>query len=108
MEVRPDLAGDPLPLAHPPRALPRTPAIRLLAAILEDACFCLHPAALVSRDTREETVAWVRGEVESAALCSFLEVCEILGLDPEAVRARLLSRARGRAALPRPPRASAA
>ena len=108
MEVRPELAGDPLLLAHPPRALPRTPAIRLLAAILEDACFCLHPAALVSRETRAETVAWLRGEVASAALCSFREVCEFLGLDPEAVRARLLSRAQGSAALPRPSRASAA
>mgnify|MGYP001223827245 CR=1 FL=1 len=106
MEERPYPSGDPLLLAYDAHALPRTPMIRLFAALLDDACFCLHPAALVSRDTRAETVAWVRGEIESAALCSFREVCDILGLDPQAVRARLLCRAAGRS--PLRPRATAA
>lgn len=90
------------------RHVPATPEIRLLAAILEDACFCLHPASLVSRDTRDDAIAWVRGEVQSAAFCSFREVCDILGLDAPAVRNALLSRLRVRPSRERPARASAA
>jgi hypothetical protein len=93
MPARPDLEGDSATLASLPRALVETPVIRLLAAILADACFCLEPASLVSRDTRDDTVAWVRGEIESAAFCSFGEVCDILGLDLNAVRATMLARA---------------
>jgi hypothetical protein len=93
MHAHPDLAGDPPTIASGRRTLVATPTIRLLAAILEDACFCLEPAAMVSRDTRADAIAWVRGEVESAAFCSFREVCDILGLDVNAVRAALLARA---------------
>lgn len=82
-------------LAYFDRLCPVTsPAVRLLAAILDDACFCLHPAAFVSPDTRADAIAWVRGEVRSAAHCSFAEVCDVLGLDVQAVRDALLSRAR--------------
>lgn len=102
MEEHPLLARDPVPLAAERRSPPGTPAIRLLAAILEDACFCLAPAALVSRGTRADAIAWVRGEVESAAFCSFGEVCDVLGLDVEAVRHALLARAAARPTAPRP------
>lgn len=90
------------------RIVPSTPEIRLLAAILEDACFCLHPGALVSPDTRADAIAWVRGEVRSATFCSFREVCDILGLDVQTVRSTLLARAGSRPTRGRPLRASAA
>ena len=85
-----------------------TPEIRLLAAILEDACFCLHPASLVSPDTRADAIAWVRGEIGSATFCSFREVCEILDLDVQSVRHALLARAGARPTRGHPVRASAA
>lgn len=81
----------PVPL-HERHTAPPTPEIRLLAAILEDACFCLRPGAFVSRETRDDAVAWVRGEVRSAPFCSFREVCDILGLDAQAVATTLLTR----------------
>lgn len=93
MERDPRFDGAALAPAPTLHTVPATPEIRLLAAILEDACFCLHPGALVSRDTRADAVAWVRGEVRSAAYCSFREVCDILGLDVQAVRDTLLTRA---------------
>lgn len=93
MEDDPTLYRALLARASAPAAVPPTPEIRLLAAILEDACFCLHPGAFVSPDTRAEALAWVRGEVRSAALCSFREVCDVLGLDVQAVRNALLARA---------------
>jgi hypothetical protein len=93
MRERPDLEGELTNVASERRALVATPTTRLLAAILEDACFCLEPASLVSRDTRADAIAWLRGEVASAAFCSFREVCDILGLDANAVRATLLARA---------------
>jgi len=87
LSLTPDLRG-------PDRALD-TPELRLLAALLEDARFCLAPSSLVDRETRLGAVAWVLGEVDSPSPCSFGEVCAIFGLDEEATRERLLGLARG-------------
>lgn len=80
------------------RPVPPTPEISLLAAILEDACFCVRRGALVSRETRDDAIAWLLGEVRSAPFCSFREVCDVLGLDAQAVRSELLAHIRTRPA----------
>lgn len=90
-----DLIGDPHLHAHEARHRAASPEIRLLAAILEDVHLCLAPGALVDRATRRDAIAWVRGEVDSIAPCSFHEICAILGLDEAATRVRLLARANG-------------
>lgn len=91
-----DLIGDPLLVSLEGARSARSPELRLLAAILEDACFCVAPTALVSRETRASTLAWIRGETASEVLCSFREICDILDLDEDATRARLLRLPRGR------------
>lgn len=90
-----DSIGDPVLHLHEHQYRTESPEIRLFAALLEDVRFCLSPRSLVDRQTREAAVAWVRGEVDSLAPCSFREVCAILGLDEDATRTRLLALARG-------------
>jgi len=82
--------GDPVLYFHARRRQLVSPGVRLVAAILEDACMCLSPRALVGARTRADAVAWVKGEVRSAPFCSFREVCSIMGLDEAQARRRLL------------------
>lgn len=90
-----DAIGDPVLHLHDGRRHPTSPEVRLFAALLEDVRFCLSPRSLIDRETRAAAAAWVRGEVDSIAPCSFREVCAIVGLDEDATRARLLGLARG-------------
>lgn len=90
-----DSIGDPWLHLYDRSRRDDSPELRLFAALLEDARFCLAPSSLVDRATRAAAAAWVRGEVASVAPCSFPEVCAIVGLDEEATRARLLALARG-------------
>lgn len=90
-----ELMGDPLLCTQDARRRAGVPELRLFAALLEDVCFCLAPNALVDRVTRDEAIAWVRGDVDSPAPCSFHEICAILDLDEAATRNRLLALASG-------------
>ena len=83
-------AGDALLHDHADRRTRSWPGLRLLAAILDDARLCLTPGATVDAATRADAIAWVNGEIRSAPLCSFHEICALLDLDEERVRAALL------------------
>jgi hypothetical protein len=65
------------------------PELWLFAAILQDARMCLRDDVVHPR-TRAAACRWIRGEVESAPHCSFVEICGVLGLDAGAVRRHLL------------------
>lgn len=85
-------AGDPLLFFQQQARRTRSPSVLLLVAILTDASACLAPGALVDARAREDAAAWVRGEIASAPLCSFEEVCAIFDLDEERLRFHLLGR----------------
>jgi hypothetical protein len=85
--------GDGVLLFYEQRPDASFPSYLLMAAILTDARACLGPGALVDPQTRADTIAWVNGEIESAPLCSFREVCAILELDEVVIRKQLLGRA---------------
>lgn len=85
-----DQTGDALLHFHAQNTGASSPGVMLLAAILMDAAAVLAPGAFVDKDTRSEAVAWVNGEIESAPLCSFREVCVVLDLDEDRIRTELL------------------
>lgn len=85
-----ELVGDPLLHFHEQKHGMDSPELRLFAAILEDARFCLSQYSLVDGTTRAETLAWVEGELDSVPLCSFREFCMMLELEEECIRAELL------------------
>lgn len=88
-------AGDGLLHFHADRPEVRSPGARLLRALLEDAIACLELGPLVDAATRADAVAWLQGDVDSAPLCSFREVCEVLDLDEDRTRSELLDSRRG-------------
>lgn len=70
------------------------PEMRLVAALLEDAVNCIvDNAGACSRERRKEffkAYEWI-WEDRSDWPFAFVNVCEVLGLDPTAVRERLIS-----------------
>ena len=82
----------------------------LMLAILEDAVLCIERGRRRRhRRTRQlaaEAETWVRSDCREW-LFSFASICDVLGIDPDALRVRLLARVErpasdGRAARPRP------
>ena len=72
-----------------------TPEVRLRIAALGDAIWCLQRNPRKSRRSNEHTgitankvaaKSWINGECQSEPTFSFIEVCEIIGLDPDATR----------------------
>jgi hypothetical protein len=75
----------------------------LMLAILEDAARCIergrrrrHPR---TRQLAAEAETWVRSDCREW-LFSFATICDVLGIDPDALRVRLLTRV-GRPSLPK-------
>lgn len=68
----------------------------LMLAVLEDAVRCIEEARrrrrFHARRLAAEAEAWMRSE-HRGRLFSFLNICEVLELDVDAVRARFLTRA---------------
>lgn len=67
-----------------------SPELRLRLAILGDAILCLQRDPMEcnkeARMDREHAQQWFEGEIESAHTCSFVDICDSLGLDPSAAR----------------------
>jgi hypothetical protein len=70
------------------------PERRLMAAILEDAVWCLakdsRGRGRRHRKSFEEAKSWIETEAEDDWVFSFANVCESLGLDPSYLRGGLI------------------
>ena len=64
--------------------------LRLMNAVLADAVEVLRRGARLGRMTKlyRETIDWIEDD-DRTSVVSFVNVCEILGLDPDRVRERL-------------------
>jgi len=88
------IPSPPLPsqLLYAPKE--STPERRLLAAVLQDAVHIIQRGLAYHErreltDTYRDAMAWVAAE-RTTWPCSFVALCESLGLDAESVRTRLL------------------
>jgi|SRR5215813_6856875 len=89
-----------LPVQFYARSASLTPQLKLRAAVLEEAFHCVNLKVSISGTqnrsaaerrrytARDETVAWFASDDRDWPY-SFVNICEALDLDPEAVRARI-------------------
>lgn len=78
-----------------------TPEVRLRIAALGDAIWCLQRGPRRQRSNGAESAgitanklaaqAWLNGDCKSEPTFSFVEVCEIIGLNPNATRKAIFS-----------------
>lgn len=72
-----------------------SPSLRLRLAVIEEAIATLkvgptHKYSTAHSVHYRDTVAWVEGRIKSAPSFSLAEICEVLGVDLDTVRAHLM------------------